>query len=47
MSDSFYHITESSKLNEKKKNGSETYSFCHVGQPCFGIFAYEYIGTVL
>ena len=45
MSDSFYHITESSELN--KKYGSNSYSFDHVGQSCFGIFAQEYIGTVL
>ena len=32
MSDSFYHITESSELNKKKKKkkGSKTYSFGHV-----------------
>ena len=35
MSDPFYHITESSELNEKSNNPKYT----HVGQPCFGIFA--------
>ena len=37
MSDSFYHRTESSELNLKL--GSETYTFGHIGEPCFGIFA--------
>ena len=33
MSQSFYHITDSSEL---KNNGPK---YTHVGQPCFGIFA--------
>ena len=45
MTYSFYHINESSVLNEKY--GSKTYSFDHVGQPCLGLFVYEYKGTVL
>ena len=45
MSDSFYHITESSELNLKK--GFISYTFRHVGQPCFRIFTKKYIGTVL
>ena len=37
MSDSFYHITESSELLLKKK-GPKRYSLDHVGQPCSRIF---------
>ena len=45
MSDSFYHITEPSKL-DKRKIGSKNL-VDHVSRPCLGIFAYEYTGTVL
>ena len=41
MSDSVYHITQSSKVrNDGPKH-------THIGQPCFGIFVYEYICTVV
>ena len=40
MSDSFYHITEPSELN--KINKVQTYSFSHVGQPCFEIGIHRY-----
>ena len=37
MSDSFYHITESSELNGKIRVQNILH-FCHVGQPYFRIF---------
>ena len=36
ISDSFYHITESSDLEKTVK----TYSFGNVGQPCLGLVGY-------
>ena len=42
MSDSFYHITESSELNGGGGKGSKTYSFNHVGQPCFSVEIHRY-----
>ena len=39
MSDSFYYITEYSELKLKDEGPKHT----HVGQPCLGIFAWEYI----
>ena len=38
MSDIFYYITELSELNWNIEE-SKTYSFGHVGRPCFRIFA--------
>ena len=39
MSDSFYHITEFSVRIKLENKESKTYSFGHVGQSYFRIFA--------